>query len=60
MNLNQKWNNDKRQYECKHSAKDALCKEDFVWNPSTYNCKIVGYLKYYASIKSKDSVIKCD
>ena len=41
-NSNQKWNNDKRQCECK---KYHACKKDCSWNPSTCICESSRYLK---------------
>ena len=52
-NSNQKWNNDKCWCQCK---KHNLCEKDYIWNPSTCNCKNG---KYLANIMD-DSVITCD
>ena len=50
---NQCWNKNKCWYECK---KCYTCEKDYVWNPSTGNCKDE---KYLASNKN-DSIIICD
>ena len=51
--VNQKWNNDKRQCECK---KHRTRKEGYSWNPSTCICENSIYLKSIAD----NSVILCD
>ena len=43
-NLDQWWNNDKSRCECN---KRLVCEKNYVWNPSTCNCKDG---KYAASI----------
>ena len=42
--------------------KHCVCKEDYVWNPSTCACEIDEYLKNYAYMKSliKNTIIRCD
>ena len=40
-NSNQKWNNKKRQCECKNYC---TWKKDYSWNPSTYICNNSKYL----------------
>ena len=52
-NLNQSWNNDKCQCECK---KYHICEKEYVWNPSTLICQNG---KYIASIVD-DLAIICD
>ena len=52
-NLNQRWNNDKCQCECK---KYHTCKKDHNWNPSTCICEKGKYLKSIADA----SVISCN
>ena len=52
-NSNQKWNNNKCQYECKNYH---TCKKDYSWNPSTCICENSRYLKSIAD----NSVILCD
>ena len=44
-NLNQKWNNETCQCECKNYRK---CKKDHSWNPSTCICENSKYLKSIA------------
>ena len=50
---NQKWNNDKCQFECK---KYRTCKNDSSWNPGKSICENSMYLKNIVD----DSVIVCD
>ena len=50
---NQKWNNDKFQFQCKKYQK---CKNDYNWNPSKSICENSAYLKIIAD----DLVIVCD
>ena len=38
--VNQNWDNNKWRWECKNSIKHRVCKEDYVWNPSTCDCEI--------------------
>ena len=52
-NSDQWWNNNKCQCECR---KRHVCETDYIWNPSTYNCKNG---KYLATIMD-DSAIACD
>ena len=52
-NLDQCWNNNKCQCECK---KNHVCEKDYVWNPATSSCENG---KYLASI-ADDSAIMCD
>ena len=39
-NLNQSWNKNKYQCECKHSKEHLVCKEDYATNPSMVACEI--------------------
>ena len=41
-NLNQNWNNERRQFECKNCL---TCKKDYNWNSSTCICENCKYLK---------------
>ena len=52
-NLNQKWNNDKCQCECK---KHHICEKCYVWNPSTCSYQNGRYLTSIID----DVVITCD
>ena len=38
-NLNQKCDNYKKRCECKNLLEHDSCKKDYMWNPSTCNCK---------------------
>ena len=38
-NLNQKFNNDNSQYECKNLRKHHVYERDYIWNPSTCMCE---------------------
>ena len=51
-NLNQEWNNDKRQCG---SKKYLTCQKDYSWNPSICICEISRYLKSIVD----DSVTVC-
>ena len=51
--MDQWWNNDKCQCECKEPH---VCEKDYVWNPATCNCEND---KYLSSIMN-DSVTTCD
>ena len=59
---NQKWNKGKSWCECKNSIEHRVCKNDYVWDPSTCASEINLYLKNYAYLKSHIdySVITCD
>ena len=46
--LHQKWNNQKCWHKSKNSINDCVCKEDYVWNSSTYDCEINRYLEKIA------------
>ena len=67
-NSTQKWNNDKRQYECKKLIIHRACEENFVWNRSTCRCKyhkdcdISKYLKDCESMKgfADGLLVTCD
>ena len=52
-NLDQWWNNDKRQCQCKNCH---VCVKDYIWNLATCSCENG---KYLASIMD-DSAIICD
>ena len=47
-NLNQKWNEEKSQCECKNPIKNCVCKKDWIWNPRT--CCASEIDKYLTSI----------
>ena len=53
-NLNQNWNDDKCQCDCKNS-KEYQCEEGYFWNPAKCSCENG---KYVRSID--DSVVICD
>ena len=38
-NLNQKWNNNKCQRECKNLQEYNLCEKDYIWNPAPCSCE---------------------
>ena len=52
-NSNQKWDNNKYQYECKMYL---MCQKDYSWNPSTCVFGISTYLETIVD----DSIIVCD
>ena len=42
-NINQKWNNDNCQSECKNPTQHRVWNENYVWNLSTWACEIEKY-----------------
>ena len=52
-NLNQKWNNDKCQCECR---KPHICEKYYISNPATCSCENGKYLATFIG----DSVVMCD
>ena len=38
-NHKQRWNIDKRRYECKELIKKGICHKGFIWNPSNCECE---------------------
>ena len=48
-NLNEQWNNDKSQCECKNPKEHRVCEKGYFWNPATCSCE---YDIYVGSIIS--------
>ena len=53
---NQKWYNNKSQYECKNLRKHNVWRKDYIWKTNTCSCENG---KYLGSI-IRDSVTMCD
>ena len=38
-NNKQRWNDDKRQFECKELIDKGACDKEYIWNPSNWECQ---------------------